>query len=174
MAFDFGFRWFGDRVKKFIDDTIDRKMYQAGDAIVQRAQQLAPVRTGALRQSITYVVAYNEAGGRHTLSIQVGVPYGIFQEFGTRNIRPHPYIRPALNEIGRVFGFNLQMQFANPGTHGLLAATGLGRQPGYAATAHPAYRPLTERQKKHVKEVLIPGVKRLHRGNVRRARFTVG
>lgn len=167
------FQWFGDKVATWVGQQIDNRLHQAGQRIVARAQQLAPVKTGALRNSILYVVGESAGLTGHYLSIQVGMPYGIYQEFGTRNIPPHPYIRPALIEAGRIFGAETQMQFASPGTHGLLAGTGLGMQAGFAATAHPAFRPLTERQKRHVKGVLIPSVKKLHRGQVRRTRFRV-
>jgi len=177
------FRWFGDKIKAQIDTYLDRKMHQAGEAIVARAQALAPVRTGALRNSIAYVVAYNEAGGRHTLSIQVGVPYGVYQEFGTRNMAPHPYIRPALNEIGRIWGFDTQMFFAGTGYnpamagpwHGLVATTGGGRRKaGFAASAHPGWKPLTAKQAHHVEHVLKPSIQKHHRGNVKRSKLYVG
>ncbi len=170
------FQWFGDKVKAAINRHLDDKMHQTGAAVVARAQAMAPVRTGALRASISYLVQYNEAGGRSTLHIQVGMPYGIYQEFGTRNIPPHPFIRPALNEIGRIWGFDVNMQFAAvPGHAGLLAGTGHGRsQAGFAASASPRFRPLTPKQIGHVEKSLIPSIKRHHRGNVKRARFSVG
>lgn len=165
------FEWFGDRISRYVNDRIDRSMHAMGEAVVARAQQLAPVRTGALRESIYYTVEYNEGGGRHVLHINAGAPYAVFQEFGTRNIPPHPFIRPALAEAGRAWGFDLAMDFASPGTQGLLASTGAGRRPGYAAAS--GSRPLTPKQIAHVEKHLIPGVKRWHRGNVKRARFHV-
>lgn len=169
------FHWFGDRIQRFIDDRIDRQMHAMGEAVVARARQLAPVDTGALRESISYVVAYNEGGGRHTLSIQVGMPYGVFQEFGTRSIPPHPFIRPALNEVGRAWGFDVSMDFNAPVNHqGLLASTGRGARPGFAAHAGPGWRPLTPKQQQHVERVLKPSIRKHHRGNVKRARFQVG
>ena len=170
------FQWFGQQVKAKIDRVIDDKMHRCGEAIVARAQALAPVRTGALRDSIAYVVAYNEMGGRHTLSIQVGVPYGIYQEFGTRNMDPHPYIRPALNEISRIWGFDVHMQFAAvPGHAGLLASTGKGfKRAGFAASASKHWKPLTPKQAHHVEHVLKPSIQKYHRGNVKRSKMYVG
>lgn len=164
------FRWFGDRIQRAVLGDIETKLHRAGAAVVARAQSLAPVDTGALRASIGYVVA-GETGQRMTLSIQVGMPYGIYQEFGTRYMRPHPYIRPALNEIGRIFGADIQMDFTRGGPaqwHGLLA-TG----PGFAASPSPRWRPLTPKQIRHVQRHLIPTSKRLYRGNVKRARMRV-
>lgn len=168
------FTWLGDKVKQGVSDLIERNLIKAGERVVARAQQLAPVRTGALRNSIGYVVAINP-GGKSVLSIQVRVPYGVYQEFGTRNIPPHPFIRPALNELPRIFGGTLSMDFAGTGGGpGLLASTGAGRRPGYAASHLPGFRPLTARQAAHVQRTLVPGVKKYHKGNVKRARFTVG
>lgn len=164
------FRWFGDQILNRVIGDVEGRMVRAGEAVVSRARQLAPVKTGALRASIAWVIAGEGYAGR-MLSIQVGMPYGIFQEFGTRNIPPHPYIRPALNEIGRALGFTIQMNFARGGPaewHGLLA-TG----PGFAASKAAAWKPLTERQIRHVETKLIPTSKRFHRGNVRRARMRV-
>lgn len=173
------FRWFGDRIRQVVQERIDNQLYRMGEEIVARAQQLAPVRTGRLKSSIAYVVAHGEGRGRSMLSIQVGAPYGIFVEFGTRYMSPRPYIRPALLAVGRAWGADLEMSFAAPSGpgggpwHGLLAGTGQGRQPGFAASASPHYRPLSEQQKRHVERVLIPSVKRYHRGNVKRAKFRV-
>ncbi len=142
--------------------------------MVARAQALAPFKSGALRGSIRYEVSGGGGGVRlglgglytagKTLIIEVGVPYGIFQEFGTRHIRPHPYIRPALNEIGRIFGAELGIQFNTP-TYG---------SPVYAHQAgftHPKH--LTNRQKAHIATHLLPASKRHFKGNVKRAKLHV-
>lgn len=173
----FGFQWLGNQVKQKVDTYIDKKMWDTGIAVVAKAQALAPVKTGALRASIGFVVAYNEMGGRHTLSIQVGMPYGIFQELGTRNIPPHPFIRPALNEMSRIWGFDVEMQFAGmgynaasgTGFHGLIHTKG-----GFAGSASHRFKPLSHKQIRHVEHVLKPSAKRHWRGNVKRARLTVG
>src|SRR5208283_4471644 len=109
-------------IGRAIDKIIDDKMVQTGELVVTRARALAPVDTGALRESIDWIIIYDEGGGRHELKITVGEFYGIYQEFGTRNIPPHPFIRPALNEASRIWGFDLGVNFAPPaaGTwHGL-------------------------------------------------------
>lgn len=175
LPFGWAFNWLGKKVLKTWNDYTDRKMHEAGEAIVRRAKQLAPVDTGALRDSIDYLVMYNEFGGKHELLIQVGEPYGIFQEFGTRNIPPHPYIRPALNEFGRVWGADVHMDFQAPGAvdwHGLLAGVGQ-HGAGFAASASPRWKPLTPKQVKHVEGTLIPSIKRHNRGNTKRARLRV-
>jgi len=161
------FKWFGDRVRAQWEKEIDRRMHRTGEAIVNRARQLAPVRTGALRDSIDYIVLYNP-GKRSELRITVGMPYGIFQEFGTRNIPPHPYIRPATNEFGRIWGFDVAMDFQAPTT-----ATWQGiyytKDAGYVLPSAIQPRPLTAKQRVHVARYLVPSARRLNVGNVRRA-----
>jgi HK97 gp10 family phage protein len=48
-----------------------------GREITTKAKELAPVKTGKLKESITYKVHRGE------LTVEVGVDYGMFQEFGT-------------------------------------------------------------------------------------------
>jgi HK97 gp10 family phage protein len=178
-----GLRWGGQKIQDIINERIDNNLYETGEVVVAKARQLAPVDTGALRDSIDYIILHNEGQGRSELRIMIGVSYGIYQEFGTRNIPPHPFIRPALLEARRIWGFDLNVNFAGTGYsaatggpwHGLLATTGRGhRVAGFAASASPRWKPLTERQKLHVERKLIPSIKQWHRGNVKRARFTVG
>ena len=88
--------WNGAKVKEIVYNEIDLHMIAAGQAVVRMAQQLAPKRTGALAASIRD--DYDKAS--KTLKIIVGMPYGLFQEFGTYKMRPHPFIRPALLAAG--------------------------------------------------------------------------
>jgi len=175
IAFD----WFGAKVLHQVNVDIDLRMREAGEKIVSIARGLAPVKTGALRDSIDYLVVYNESGSRHELLIQVGESYGIFQEFGTRNIPPHPYIRPALNAV-KVFGYDIGMEFQGQGYDtatgagwtGLLALTGKGyKHAGFVGTLHN--KPLNAAQRSHLTNVLEPSIRRYHRGNVRKATMRV-
>lgn len=166
---NFSFRWLGQQVMNWVEDKVDSRLHAIGNRVVDRAQQLAPVDTGALRDSIGYVVAGE--GLRRTLSIQVGMPYGIYQEFGTRNIPPRPYIRPALLEAGRLWGIDLQMAFAHGGPstwQGIYHTRGQ-----YVIPTDIQPKPLTNRQVEHVRSKLMPSGRALHRGNVKRARMTV-
>ena len=178
-----GLNFGGRKVREIVDGIIGDKLERTGEIVVQRARQLAPVRTGMLRESIDYIVIHAEGAGRSELRIEIGMPYGIFQEFGTRTIMPHPFIRPALLEARRVWGFDLNVDFSGVGYsptsagqwHGLLAGTGKGhRVAGYSASASAGWKPLTDRQKMHVEKTLIPSIKSFHRGNVKKASFTVG
>lgn len=176
-------RWGGQQIQDKIDGIIYDRIVRTGDVVVAKARQLAPVKTGQLRSSINYDIIRDVGDTFIQLKISIGVPYGIYQEFGTRNIPPHPFIRPALLEAKRIWGFDLNVNFAGVGYdaarggkwHGLIASTGKGhRVAGYAASASPRWKPLTARQVSHVESRLIPSIKGWHRGNVKRARFSVG
>ena len=108
------FQWFGDKIKKTIDDKIDKGAINCGEKVVALAKSFAPVDTGALRDSINYT--YNPS--THVLQINVGMPYGPFQEFGTYRMKPHPFIRPALAIAGpsflSAFGVNVNMSTSLP------------------------------------------------------------
>lgn len=164
----FNFTWLGNKVADFVFGEIDARLNASGQQWLAMSRALAPVRTGRLRAEEGYTVA------NRTLTLIMGAPYDIFQEFGTRNMRPHPHVRPALNAIGRIWSGNIEMAFNAPEMHGLLAHTGMGRKTaGYTASTHPSFRPLTARQAAHVEKHLIPGIKKHHRKNVKRAKFTV-
>lgn len=64
-----------------------------GEAIVRDAKALAPVDTGALRDSIS--ADYGLAG----LSAEIGptVSYAPFVEFGTSRMAPHAFLGPAFD-----------------------------------------------------------------------------
>ncbi|WP_413061930.1 HK97-gp10 family putative phage morphogenesis protein [Sphingomonas carotinifaciens] len=84
-------------------------LHRGGQLIVDEAQRLAPVRTGALRDSIRVTddregLLYGKLNGTG-MSVYVGpvgsvedgdVYYAAFQEFGTIHMRATPYMRPAI------------------------------------------------------------------------------
>lgn len=59
------------------------------------ARALAPVRTGNLKRSIK---AHRYQYG---WVVEVGAPYGIYVEYGTRNMRAQPYLTPAFERAKR-------------------------------------------------------------------------
>jgi HK97 gp10 family phage protein len=88
---------FRDRLEKVdqaIQDAVQDALVQAANAILLRARQLAPVRTGALMQSI-YAI------GAGAWSVKVGAyeSYAAFQEFGTSHIQPRFFLTRALQEV---------------------------------------------------------------------------
>lgn len=85
-----------------------RKLQELQNGIPQRAQQLidksafdiergakerAPVLTGFLKNSIAV-----ETGKLKDI-VRVGAEYGIYQELGTRKMRAHPFLVPALEQV---------------------------------------------------------------------------
>jgi len=60
-------------------------------AIEGHAKRLAPVDTGRLRASI-HTSPMEPAP---EISVSDGVDYGVYQEFGTSKMKPHPFLRPA-------------------------------------------------------------------------------
>lgn len=57
------------------------------------AKQLAPVDTGALRNSI-----HSEEGDGLTAIVADGVEYGIYQELGTYKMAAQPFMVPSLEQ----------------------------------------------------------------------------
>lgn len=66
--------------------------------VVARAKTLAPVDTGALKNSIEAKPA-----GRLTWEVVVGQEYGVYQEFGTTTNRAQPFLGPAVEAVRASF-----------------------------------------------------------------------
>ncbi len=144
-----------------IHQRITAQMLALGKQVVAIAERLAPKKTGRLATSIGF--DFNQADFR--LVFVVEAPYGMFQEYGTRHIRPHPYFRPALNMVAPIFGIQTELAFANlPSIHAPLMVQGSGFH---------TPRSLTARQLAHVKKHLAPSAKRHHVGNVSRAKVHI-
>lgn len=59
--------------------------------LARMAAQLAPVDTGALRNSIQWSMS-----GPLAAIVAVGVNYGVYVEYGTRRMAAQPYFTPAV------------------------------------------------------------------------------
>lgn len=92
-----------------IDRALEKKMRAAGEEAVRVAKDLVAVDTGQLQASIGYVYRQTDK----TLQVYADQSYAIFQEFGTARMKAHPYLRPALNAVGRVWGASTEMHFTN-------------------------------------------------------------
>lgn len=78
------------------------ELERTGDQVADRARDLAPVDTGELRDSIDA-----RSGREGTVAyVDVGTtdPVGVYQEFGTSNMPPHAFMRPAVAEAPQRFG----------------------------------------------------------------------
>jgi HK97 gp10 family phage protein len=72
--------------------------------IETEAKRRAPVDTGNLRRSLRTQMFTGPSEEKQRGSVGTNVEYAAFQEFGTKNISPQPYLGPALEEARRKFG----------------------------------------------------------------------
>jgi HK97 gp10 family phage protein len=141
------FNWNGPAVQAQVMARVNQELQAMGTFLVSHMQAMAPVDTGYLRSAIYDVLDPVV----HTLTVYSPAFYSIYQEFGTRFIRPHPYIRPAILEALKHWQFakvelilRPPMQKSEP-----LIATRSGFR-------LPKHQKLTEKQKEHVKKYLVP------------------
>jgi HK97 gp10 family phage protein len=80
-----------------LGELIDRKMDEAAEKLaqetVERAQELAPVKTGYLRDHIT-----KEQAGEQHWEVVSEAPYSHVAEYGSRGRAAHPFLTPAMEE----------------------------------------------------------------------------
>ena len=79
-----------EQVSLEIKRAIRSALREIGERAVGYATDVVPVRTGNLRSSIAY-----DADDSQVI-IGSDVPYASYVEEGTRNMRPRPYLRPAI------------------------------------------------------------------------------
>ena len=84
---------FLENAPKNVDKATEESLDLLGEMAVQKAKTYAPVRTGALRESIHFIRRGFE------VLLRSRVFYAGFQEFGTRFIAPRLFITRALEEI---------------------------------------------------------------------------
>jgi len=76
-------------------DAAREVLFQAMHEMHDEASILCPVDTEALRQSIHL----DPIGRADNITLADGKDYGIYQEFGTVNMPPQSFFRPALDRI---------------------------------------------------------------------------
>jgi HK97 gp10 family phage protein len=81
------------RLDEATQECVQDALNQAGQEVMRRARQLAPVRTGRLIQSIYAQIIY-----KWVVKVGCYVPYALFQEFGTRYTQPRYFLTRALEE----------------------------------------------------------------------------
>ena len=86
--------------------------------VVAQAKAYAPFDLGELRNSIMYKTpvksgGHNDSGGEQSkavISVNPGIgeayvganlDHAIYQEFGTRQMAPHPFLRPAIDQVAK-------------------------------------------------------------------------
>lgn len=99
---------------KTIEESADDLIRETASKVKSIAVTKAPIRTGALRESIS--VHY----GRLSATIGPGVEYGVYQEFGTASMGEfggQPYVIRPKNGKYLVFTINGRKVFAKKVTH---------------------------------------------------------
>jgi HK97 gp10 family phage protein len=79
---------------------LQRSGKTAMEPVLERAEELVPVRTGRLKSSIRIAVKFLKASGRFgaAVLVQVGEAYWAkFVERGTVKVPAHPFLRPAFD-----------------------------------------------------------------------------
>jgi HK97 gp10 family phage protein len=83
-----------DKFMRDVEKKVEAGMEDAAELVTNKAKQLVPVDTGALKNSIDYEV--NRIGRRYNVRVSATEPYAIFVEMGTHKMDAQPYLRPAL------------------------------------------------------------------------------
>jgi HK97 gp10 family phage protein len=99
--------WNGDAAKKDMGSKIDAKMIQLGKEAVEAARNYVAVDTGELQNSIGFTYRQSDK----TITLHADTHYAFFQEFGTRFMMPHPFLRPAILKVFPV-KVNTAIQFS--------------------------------------------------------------
>lgn len=123
MAIDL--KWYGDDLLKLIRDGSDDAMYEGGTVLLEGSQSRVPRRSGRLAQSgyittksktsYVYKRGYkkerkpDESG---VVGVGYSAPHSHLLEFGTKNMRARPYLRPALDELKEKIGEKIAVVWA--------------------------------------------------------------
>lgn len=76
-----------------------RAAERTGAWAAEQSRLLAPVETGELRASISYVVRRTQT--TFAIVVYAGAQHALYVELGTVNMSAQPYLRPILDQIGR-------------------------------------------------------------------------
>ncbi len=79
----------------------ERAANRTGQWAAEQARALAPVDTGALRDSIDFAVRKTQT--TFAVVVFAGASYSLYVELGTSRMRAQPHLRPVLDRIGPVY-----------------------------------------------------------------------
>jgi len=101
--------WHPEKFLHELHTDLENRLEDSANVVKEKSKELCPVDTGRLRESI------DKDTDRRELVSEIGsdVSYAIYQELGTRYIRPKSYLRRGLissvNKIRSIFsGLNRQ------------------------------------------------------------------
>lgn len=76
---------------------------KAAIMVTASAVGYAKYKTGTLRESITYEVH------KHYATVGTNIEYAVFLEYGTKNMGPYPFMRPAFDHNrGKIISMAIQ------------------------------------------------------------------
>ncbi|GCE49197.1 HK97 gp10 family phage protein [Thermosporothrix hazakensis] len=84
-----------DQAVDELENRTEQELLATGKECKNEAQKRVPVRTGRLKNSISY-----EQTDRYEVLVGTNVEYAPYVEFGTRKMQAQPYLLPAF-EISR-------------------------------------------------------------------------
>lgn len=84
-------------VQKAMAGALEDIAWAGAAPVMNRAMELAPVKTGNLRRSI-HIETTQKTPVRVVASVGPHVDYAIFLEYGTRRMHARPFLRPAFEE----------------------------------------------------------------------------
>ena len=91
--------WRGPAVKAIVDAAQQKAITATVADAAAQAQVLAPVDTGALRNSITFQAAQRRGSGWVGSFGSYSIAYAIYVELGTYKMSARPYVRPSADRI---------------------------------------------------------------------------
>ena len=106
-----GLREYRDSLKKMPPEAmaeIDHVIYEGMLVGLQIALSRAPFRTGRLIQSLRVA-----RPSKFRVTMEAGVPYAIYVEFGTSRMRAQPFLRPGIESAMQYIRDVLQRRIAD-------------------------------------------------------------
>lgn len=98
--------WDGDDLMERMYQLADKVTDQMGTVAISTAQSLVPVDTGKLKSEIELKKSKFEGGGCAIVAQGPGNYdrfYATFVELGVNGRPAHPYLRPAIKQVRRIF-----------------------------------------------------------------------
>ena len=87
---------FNESAMKELEGKALEFLNKIADDVLYRSQQLVPVNTGSLQESLD---VFDSESKWEKLIGSKTIEYAIYQEMGTVKMPPHAYLRPALDEV---------------------------------------------------------------------------
>lgn len=97
-----------DKLLQGMDGNADKAVRDTAYEIRDMAAGYAPVRTGALRDSLEAVKVTQK-----TWWVQDGVEYGVYQELGTSKMGAQPFLTPAVEQAEQALAERLAQEVFN-------------------------------------------------------------